>query len=502
MLKKNAVFKLIVWIIILCLFLTATACGGKTENPTDNSSNDGEFASIPTDDNDDDVIVNNNADNSQNEYGVTNENNSSNQTGNNVNNTDILFNPTASTSREGYLSSIPSSFEGKTVEILIWREWYDWEAAKFEDLTRETGIKVKPIIVGDPDNGDYYEKLKALIMQKSTPDLACLSSSHLPELITQNYFQPLSAANFEITDEIFDVKLMHRYRHNGEYYGAAFKNSPVTSTISVVYYNNDLFEQLGVTPPHLLYKNDVDWNWEAFLNTALELQSKSSYKKQINLAVDVHSFILSTGEDVISYNKGVVTNNFKSKKVYDACKFFAELRTKHGLVITEGLESFCNGESALCIADSSYALSGGYFDKNINERFDWRFFYFPRQEGYEWNAPTFVKMFGIPKTAEPITAGIVLRYWLDSNFDPPGSGICIQENKLSLNFSDGYKGHAYSYGVLDYGINSNSESNYKQMVKRLNDADPDSFASILSEFSNIADKNIKKIQNDFANMDN
>ena len=274
--KVTLLVRTLLLILSLCMVVTSAACGGNDKNNSGNKENSSQNILIgdAVDDEDEDITASDSTG-----LGIVSTDSSAGG-GNNIGGGGTVNAVSSGTekvdvnARQAFFDSVPKKFDGKTVKVMVWWEWHDWEKDKFADLEKETGIKVESIVAGAPDGGNYYSKLNASIMQKSAPDLACLSSSYLPTVITQNYFQPLSVAKLDLTDSAYDIKTMDYYKYKNKYYGAIVKGTTVPVTLSVMYYNEDMFRKHNITSPGELYRKGM-WNWDTMLDSALKLREKT-----------------------------------------------------------------------------------------------------------------------------------------------------------------------------------------------------------------------------------
>lgn len=128
---------------------------------------------------------------------------------------------------------------------------------------RYPDIKVNRIRV----TNNYLDRLIALIVAGSVPDVIALDISHLMAFSDGDFLQDLnpflSDPSFE-SDRIA-APLLNAYSVDGKLYAV-----PLLANPSAYVYNADLFDEAGLAQPAILYENGA-WTWEAFRDAARKL---------------------------------------------------------------------------------------------------------------------------------------------------------------------------------------------------------------------------------------
>ena len=502
MTKTKLIFKTIALMLVLCLMATVVACDGGDDNK-DSSKADSKpdylvNSSVIDDEDEDDVvsgdnngIVNNNSTTGGNNNTQTN-NPGVNSVVSNAEKVDV-------DARKEFLDSVPAKFDGKTVKVQVWWEWHDWESDKIADFTKETGITISPIVTGAPNEGNYYTKLNALIMQKSSPDLACVDGANFPGVIAQNYFQPISVARLDLTDPAYDLDLMKQFK--GKLYSAVVRSTPVPAELRLLFYNKDMFKKYGVKSPKDLF-DAKNWNWDTWIDIAKQMQNKTGEKNQISVDYGGRQIIYSCGEDVIKMNDGVPVNNFKSQKVRQAWQFNSDLGHVYNLIASGAHGQFIEGSASMALASDYNAQKGGYFETNIKD-FKWGAVPVPSPKGSETYVPTAVKGYGIPRNAkQPEAAGYFLRYWLDSSFNRPGSQTWTNTEigDMILHVWSLKKGVNFAHGVMNYGdAGAGMGGNFGSMAGEMSSVTAANIGTVFDKWSGVADTCINQIKAEAVN---
>lgn len=148
---------------------------------------------------------------------------------------------------------------------------------------------------------DYYTKLQTMIAGNTAPDLMWLSQEYIANYADSGALMDITSQVGTLTD-MPAAKLDDYYpsslavsKYNGQLYGLPWIAQPV-----VLYYNPDLFQKAGVTPP------DETWTWDTFKEAAKKLTVKDAsgnvtqYGTTFNGWPPIQMFIWQAGGEVIS----------------------------------------------------------------------------------------------------------------------------------------------------------------------------------------------------------
>jgi len=119
----------------------------------------------------------------------------------------------------------------------------------------------------------YTEKLKTMMAGGIPPDVMYMSAADFPSYVEKGVlldFQPYIDENPGAIDlDDFYPQLLDAFRHNGHIYGF-----PKDFTPFVAYYNQDLFDELGIPYP------DDDWTWDDMRDYAIRITNLEAGKER------------------------------------------------------------------------------------------------------------------------------------------------------------------------------------------------------------------------------
>ena len=222
---------------------------------------------------------------------------------------------------------------GNPAELKIYKRAIDAYMKK----NPEVSIELIPI----PSDG-YEQKLITQLTGGSGPDLFYVDAVFMSRLIEGKAVEPLSQflksrESFANPDE-YAEGLWGAAKKDGEIYGV-----PVDCNPLVMYYNIDLFNELGIKTPQQYYE-EGNWNWETFKKVTTELKNKE--KKgfiQEKSLVSIDSWIWSNGGMIFDEKGHLVLD--KNEKAREAIAFINNLVREGNAVYAgslpegQGLES-------------------------------------------------------------------------------------------------------------------------------------------------------------------
>lgn len=177
-----------------------------------------------------------------------------------------------------------------------------------------------------------YEKLANRLMANDPPDLFWYEQGmDFPANCLQNMFQPVdSIVDFDsnLWSDVKDVA--DQFVIDGNHFVA-----PITFNFqSVLTYDVDRMEDLGVDDPYDLYLHD-EWDWNA-LEEILRAWAETGTEEEPKIGLNgwFHNFIFATtGETIVQYNEatGTYDNNLYSANLERAANWLYDL-SKDGLI--------------------------------------------------------------------------------------------------------------------------------------------------------------------------
>lgn len=387
-----------------------------------------------------------------------------------------------------YLASVPKSLRGKTVKVLIYWDPLPAEVAKAEKFEAETGIKIKWVNSGTIDN--LFTKIASMKGSGQAADLAPIVQSDFPAAITQNYFQPLSVGNLDLSDKMYDIDTMDQFKYNGQYYGAMVKSSLMV-TFDVIIFNKDLYKKYGIETPYSLWQKG-EWNWDTFLSNCQALVAKGA---KYGVVSDYGGNWLSAtaGSDAVKCSNGTLTNNTKDANLVKGYQFVNDLKSKYKVMDgSTNLKYFKSQEAGMALTGNYIMQNGDVLDRDVT--FNWGYAPAPSPAGMSTYVPSEVKLFGFPVGAKnPEVAGYWLRYWLDSTFEVEGSPTWSTNSKGVLEFNswiwEQKKVYCFHKGVITKG----GDYDRNALASQLSECGSENVTTKLAEWSGVIDSKIALI---------
>ena len=166
------------------------------------------------------------------------------------------------------VATAASAASAKEPASIAWSGWGDiFEQTLYKDIIaafvkENPNIKVNQIHI--PAAGEYGQKLFPMIAAGNAPDDIRTGTQFFPDMYYQKAMLDLTSY-FKASPELLDVKqyftsLYEIYQMDGKYYGTV-----LGPTVTLVYYNVDLFQKANLEPP-----ND-SWTYDDFVNLAKKL---------------------------------------------------------------------------------------------------------------------------------------------------------------------------------------------------------------------------------------
>lgn len=145
-------------------------------------------------------------------------------------------------------------------------EYYSYLFSEFKNT--EAGKNVEFKFEEIPTTDAYNQKIKLLISGGDLPDIVLNGGNNIVELAANSGKVTDLTPYLEEDPEwkaLFDEKSLEFNTVDGKVYGI-----PVSKEISYIYYNKELFEQAGITPPEVAYEN-----WDDFFKACDTLKEKN-----------------------------------------------------------------------------------------------------------------------------------------------------------------------------------------------------------------------------------
>lgn len=471
--KKSSKLLRTLGILVLCMAMlfTTVACGG---GGASSDLNYGDDDAIDIGDDDDDTVIVTSSDSSGSGNAVEHEGLEQNYA-------------TDENKKKDFLASVPKSLKGQEVTILIFWPPFDYEIAKMDKFTKETGIKVK--FINASTHEMYMQKLSAYKAQGNSPDIAAVMSPSFPYAIIQDYFMPLSKTGLDYSKDIYDKQSMDYFKWQGEHYGVVIKGNTHV-TLGLLSYNADIFSKYGITDPYTHWQKGT-WNWDQFIKTGQEvLQKSNSSVSACGSEYTAFRLPMTCGEDAVKLLNGKLVNNLSSTKYRSAYKQVANMTTLGQYKLIDAnvhRQDFMAGKCAMYL-DESWAYQKG--ERYGDLPFALGYAPMPSEDG-KVRVSADVQLWGIPQGADNVEAATyALEYWLSPIYDEANSYMWL--NKSVGGFMDWLweqeKVYRISEGTMEYGGDYVWHDFSGQMMKAGVNLD-----SVADRWSAVVDANIKKI---------
>ena len=173
--------------------------------------------------------------------------------------------------------------------------------------------------VSDP----YYEKIMIQTVGNNAPDVFKMDAFRVVDWARRGALldlTPLARSDPGFSEADFYPQLLENNRHGGRFYGV-----PVGFSTTVLYYNEDLFDQAGLDYP------DESWDWDRFLAAAkkMTLRDDQGRTVQFGCAMDNGLLIYAWQGGGRFYDERAERCVFDSPETVRGLTFCWELLHKH-----------------------------------------------------------------------------------------------------------------------------------------------------------------------------
>ena len=394
-----------------------------------------------------------------------------------------------------------ASLRGKTVNVLMWREFTAEEVTRIAKFEKETGIKVDKEVVA---SNAYTAKLASKVSANESPDLAMIQTDANVQgafpLGVASLFQPISVTKQDLSDkDIWDIGSMDQLKLKGKYY-AFIANNAWYNCGSIIMYNDDILTKCGTEKPYELWKAGK-WNWDSMKSIAQKVydygkKSGNNYSgigQQTANSVTMGNYMLkSAGVDYVSYDGKKFSNTITDSNVLKTWTFHAQMMESKAYDNTATANSFFNQKLALYSTNLwAMKIDGGQIDLC---KFKVMAVPFPSPSGQDAILPGNPNAFGIPKGAnDPVAAGVFLKYFVD-----PANGedyAKLTGNEASrevynyLSNPNTKKSVSYASGALGY----TNLANLEKLNKALAGASSSQVTTVLQQYRSFVNNAVEKI---------
>ncbi len=423
--------------------------------------------------------------------GKENENGNENEGSGNADLKDLAGKPW-----EQVLSEMPSDLRGTTITVYNWNPIteYPGAAAVLKDFTQQTGIEVE----WKAENFDtYLSKLTSLVASGQSPDVVRLRSPLVENLLN---LQPVSAAEYDFTDGVWDPWIMEQYSVDGQCYGLNLSNTNLASP-AMLLYNRSLIDKYDLDDPYVLWKRG-QWTYDKFVEIMRDYVAESgkdfacSYfdYSEITQMFGVPGPITFDGKEYVSL---LGDSDFIS-----ATQKVADLKNTDHLLGVWKADEFEAGELLFWCGTAVYARRQNAYFQTLKEAGSLYAVPFPKVEGQEKEYELFseVEAYGIPEGAgNPRAVPYFLRYFLDRNNYDMDAFFSSSQGLEVYDYCMGIENRLWTT-LFDEQVNFYGSITEDDFSKQLDEATGAQVSSVLDSTGPLIDQRVKHYNEQLAVM--
>lgn len=440
--------------LVLAMFITAVGCDQTQSNSEVNDPNNDNYF---TESNNDDFFTDTTEviDNTAPGANSGNTGNAANGQTSTTGNAQLTV---KGKSWKDVLASMPKELNGTTVTLYNWNpiSEYTGATAVIKDFESQTGIKVKWDTVA---YGTYFTRLAALVASDDSPDVV-RTRQPIPEQLKS--FQPLSAADYDFTDDAWDQEVMKDYSVNGVSYATSLKGTPF-GNVNLMYYNKSLISKYDLENPYTLWKNGK-WTVSKFLEICREYRKATGKADTFGCVgfVDWSDWTMLYGyAGTIGFDGSKYYSNLSDPKFLTVSQEIADLWNTEKILGAGRAEVFDASETLFYSGNSIFARKKNSYFGTLKSAGQLYAVPMPSVDGqaeyyqgrYEYEA------YAIASGAKnPKAVPYFLRYFLDgANYDL-NAFFCNKQNLEAYTWAMGQKNTIWSTLYSGNGEFSNSEN--------------------------------------------
>lgn len=303
----------------------------------------------------------------------------------------------------GSSKSLPAKIEGDTIRVLAFEGW-----------TREHGNIIKELEKRYGATVEYTVTIWSQVANKLALDTASGISYDMTAtddtMVSKGLMQKVDKY-FDLSEDVFSASrsVMQQAKDRGRFYMVNSTNYPF-----VILYNEDIFNNLGITSPGEYYE-EGRWSFDTLKTVLSELANKTtSDGEKITpfTSWDLTSFLSCNNTDFVKFNSS--TNRYElnlgDTKVREVLQFFQDINYN-----IKGFSSYQGWSEA----DFKLGNTAMYMDRFGNKthfmstvkNFDWDFVPMPTGPSGNTNVtPGSAGWFGIPASSKNPSGGAAYIY--------------------------------------------------------------------------------------------
>ena len=275
-------------------------------------------------------------------------------------------------------------------------------------------------------------KLAQMSLAGNPPDIFRLNNQDYPSTVVQDLLLPL--------DTILDLDSytwrdykdeMSTYKYNGHYYVVPNR----FTAESFIWWNTELFNQLGIKETPDTYMANGNWYWDALINTAKKIASAKDSRRAFAAHVNIGWwFDASAGETIVELTSKGLKNNLKNANIAKSRNKYAELFNidkgiNHGYDSSE--EALAAGKLGMFATSAS--LGANDATKKLVANGTIKMAHFPKMPGSkEYTYAGFYSGYGIPKALQDKKVAVAFMTMLRVNEDYQNNASADFYNKMGM----------------------------------------------------------------------
>ena len=395
---------------------------------------------------------------------------------------------TSSSANQNAIKERAKKYRGTTVRYATWANpERNEDGPVIKAFEKEYGIDVKIDLIGQ---GEYLRTIAGYIASGDSPDIY-FCNNDFPSCLT--CLQPISAAQLDKSDPIWDQDMFNSSTINGKTYLInTVKN--VWNEVDCVFYNKRLFKDHNITTPEEYYKQGK-WNLDTLTKAMRDVKNIGS--DYVGGYLDWETIMGMTGTGFYKWENGKFSNG-SNTMLADAARYLATC-AKEGLI--KGIfnydlrDEFINGKVGIAITNAFGLKKTGYWGKMNTDNIG--FTYLPDWSASQKSAVTgLYRGWGIIKGAKnPVAAGIFLRHYLDAdNYDTNDTFINAEAASFFFQLTGKAVGQKKNLSLVSgtYSVTNTPLGTFAYVAK----GDPAQVDSRLSSIQNTLNNNVRTL-NDF-----
>lgn len=304
----------------------------------------------------------------------------------------------------GMLAEVdPEDYIGTTITVASWKDPFQSErppkSKEFEELY---GINCDEIHI---DQGEYVNKIAALIASNSQPDIF-FENGNFPGSLT--VMQPIDAAKLDLTHSKWNQTLLDVSSLNGHPYLIDSTSNVYTETDFCVY-NKKIFSDNNITTPSEYYAAGK-WTFANFRELAKEV-SEISTEHFIGAGVLSEVMLGAAGCSFFLYNDNKISLGVDSH-LEEVFIFMSQMRVDGYLKLDR--YGFDDGKQGMCFTNAFGLQRRGYFT-HLNPDYVGVTYLPVWKEGDKQTYTAIYRGWGLVEGCKnPVGAGLFLNYYYDS----------------------------------------------------------------------------------------